>query len=450
MTVKKWLVPDVIDPAETVCVQIVIPKDTKHIAAFWGALEQLGQAYNWEDSYVDGSQTAYIWQAILANSADMVRTGDNCMADCDNVLDCIEDDPIQIAMTGYQLNVIVSDSQDRDTLLNADYDNTPQSIGADIPVGVPDAVEQNALCYAIDKFVNFYSVSKRAQISRASGLRVALDEIQSAAIDFYNFIAPYVTPTYLSDLFGCFVSFETAFTALADQSARDEFACCLIGELVGVAMSEAAFNSAISACAASLSGTAEDIACIFEGDNDLTVFLVYLSGYQIALERQDDGDDLECTCLAWCYKFDFLTTNGAWANMAPYARPFGVWVNAKGWVSVWGNVNGNDERLYYYRTFTEVYVTDIRYTFLAVGTGGSTRNCTVWAYKNNSLVDSEVLALYDTDGSDQIIFFTVDALIDEIRITTVGNASADGNLEIVGTEVKVEGSGFNPFGTDNC
>lgn len=315
MTVKKWLVPDVIDPPGEICVQIVIPNDTKHIAAFWGALEQLGRGYNWEDSYATGSQAAQIWQAILYTSANLVRLGQNCMADCDDVLACLEVDPDYIALTGYQFNVIVSGSQARDVLLNDDYDGTPQSIGTDIPVGVPTEIELNALCYALEKFVPFYAVSKRAQISRASGWRVMLDEVQSAAVDFYNWIAPHIAPTYLANLFGCFVDFEAAFPALADHAARDEFACCLVNELDDVAMSEAAFNAAISACAASLTGTAGDIACIFEGDNDLTVFLVYLSGYQIALERQNASEELPCACLeppAWCHVYTGAELGSLW------------------------------------------------------------------------------------------------------------------------------------------
>jgi len=90
MKEKKWLVPDVIDPVEKVCVQLEIPNDVKHIAAFWGALEQLGKAYNWEDSYADGSETAYVWQDVLEGASEAVKVGENCMLDCDDVEDCLE------------------------------------------------------------------------------------------------------------------------------------------------------------------------------------------------------------------------------------------------------------------------------------------------------------------------------------------------------------------------
>lgn len=90
MKEKKWLVPDVIDPAGKVCVQLEIPNDTKHIAAFWGALEALSKAYNWEDSFADGSATAYVWRDVLADASELVKIGENCMLDCDDVEDCLE------------------------------------------------------------------------------------------------------------------------------------------------------------------------------------------------------------------------------------------------------------------------------------------------------------------------------------------------------------------------
>lgn len=93
MSEKKWLVPDVIEPIEKVCVQLEIPNDVKHIAAFWGALEQLNKAYNWEDSYGDGSQTAYVWRDVIADASEKVQIGENCMIDCDEVEACLPTAP---------------------------------------------------------------------------------------------------------------------------------------------------------------------------------------------------------------------------------------------------------------------------------------------------------------------------------------------------------------------
>jgi len=115
MKEKKWLVPDVIDPAEKVCVQLEIPNDTLHIAAFWGALEQLSKAYNWEDSFADGSATAYVWRDVIGDASELVKTGVNCMLDCDDVEDCLETSTI--------INIIEGDVIDNTTLIDINTTN---------------------------------------------------------------------------------------------------------------------------------------------------------------------------------------------------------------------------------------------------------------------------------------------------------------------------------------
>ena len=92
-----WTLPLVIDPVETVCVQIQIPKDENHIAAFWGALEALNKAWNWQ--YTDdhkGSQTARVWQKYIDAAAESVRIGDSCIMpiDCNEVEACLTTSPI--------------------------------------------------------------------------------------------------------------------------------------------------------------------------------------------------------------------------------------------------------------------------------------------------------------------------------------------------------------------
>lgn len=60
-----WLLPSVIDPAR-VCVQISVPKDREHIAAFVGTLLELTKWWNWQrDDEHLGIQAAMVWQEIL-------------------------------------------------------------------------------------------------------------------------------------------------------------------------------------------------------------------------------------------------------------------------------------------------------------------------------------------------------------------------------------------------
>lgn len=94
-----WQLPLVINPPETICVQIQVPNDVNHIAAFWGALEALNKAWNWQyTTDHQGSQTARIWQDKIDTAAQNTRVGDNCMIDCDEVEACIIASPTIIAM----------------------------------------------------------------------------------------------------------------------------------------------------------------------------------------------------------------------------------------------------------------------------------------------------------------------------------------------------------------
>lgn len=144
MTDKKWLVPDVIDPAERVCVQIEIPNDTKHIAAFWGALEALSKAYNWEDSFVDGSQTAYVWRDVIADASELVKTGVNCMLDCEDVEGCLETSTIINIIEGDIINNETNITNNAGDIINI-YEG---GIDTNVYPDLPTLAEPDLLCGA--------------------------------------------------------------------------------------------------------------------------------------------------------------------------------------------------------------------------------------------------------------------------------------------------------------
>lgn len=51
----KWELPDNVNPPDTVCVQFQVPNDPLYIAAFWGAITELGNWFNWQH---DSARTA--------------------------------------------------------------------------------------------------------------------------------------------------------------------------------------------------------------------------------------------------------------------------------------------------------------------------------------------------------------------------------------------------------
>lgn len=64
----QWPLPDVVDPAERLCVKVYVPNDPMHIAAFRGALLQLQSAYHWADDPTHKAKdVALVWREILRN-----------------------------------------------------------------------------------------------------------------------------------------------------------------------------------------------------------------------------------------------------------------------------------------------------------------------------------------------------------------------------------------------
>ncbi len=104
---NKWLLPTVLDPVNTVCVQFQIPDDQAHIAAFWGALKALSNAWNWDDSFNDGSIVAFVWRDVIEQSVLDVKNGVNCLmpfVDEIRIVDCILEyciDDVWIPVVGW-------------------------------------------------------------------------------------------------------------------------------------------------------------------------------------------------------------------------------------------------------------------------------------------------------------------------------------------------------------
>lgn len=65
---QKWVLPAVIDPPGRRCIQVQVPDDPAHIAAFRGAMLTLQSAYNWADDPAHtAKQVALVWRSIIDN-----------------------------------------------------------------------------------------------------------------------------------------------------------------------------------------------------------------------------------------------------------------------------------------------------------------------------------------------------------------------------------------------
>lgn len=83
---KGWILPDPVDGYDLLCVNFKIPDHPQYIAAFRGALDELGKWWNWEKTGIPGdtrgSQAAKLWRELIF---EHLRIGE-----CGRESDCVE------------------------------------------------------------------------------------------------------------------------------------------------------------------------------------------------------------------------------------------------------------------------------------------------------------------------------------------------------------------------
>lgn len=194
-----------------------------------------------------------------------------------------------------------SETVANETAQAAAYDGTPQSIAPDAPVGAPDDIEKNALCAAVHRFVSLYASTKLCLIQSKNFVEILWTKLANAANNFYDVAVSLMSPIYSPNIFSCFVSDAAAITALQDDAAIEEVACHIYDELKAVTMSQANFDAAVLDAATSLTGDAQKIACLMQNDGNLSLYINFLEGYQITLQKSSD-ELPDCPCETGSYR----------------------------------------------------------------------------------------------------------------------------------------------------
>lgn len=295
-----------------------------------GAIDTLSKWAAWNDAEDDTSLgTTQIWKLLAQDMTD-------CAGDCPEELTI----PVIIADDTYFVTEYVpkvfgeyySETEAERVTQEAIYDDTPQSVAPDIPVGVPDDLSKNGLCYAINRFVELYASQKLCLIQSQNWLESLLSDMANAANDFYNTASKLILPFYSPNIFSCFVDDATAMTALQDATAIEDLACHLYEELKTVAMSQANFDAAILDAATTLSGNAQDIACLMQNDSSEAIFISFLLGYNIAINRVLSGETLDCPCTTGAYRtyvHEFTSNLGVFVNVYSGNEPQGIIVGGR-------------------------------------------------------------------------------------------------------------------------
>ena len=269
-----------------------------------GAIDTLSKWTAWngaEDETNEGTQQIL---RLLAQDYDCVPDGGDC-----TIEELLADDEFfETEYVPATFGEYFSETVANETAQAAAYDGTPQSIGANIPTGVPVADKVNALCAAVNRFVSLYSSTKLCLIQSKNFVEILWTKLANSINNFYDVAAKLMSPIYSPNIFSCFVSDAAAITALQDESAIETLACYLYDELKTVTMSQANFDAAILDAATSLTGDAQKIACIMNSDNNLSLYINMLEAYQIAI--LDSSAECPCeTSTYWRLYLDFRTGN---------------------------------------------------------------------------------------------------------------------------------------------
>lgn len=470
----RFLYPTEIDPPRK-CLQIEIPDNPEHEAAFWGALNELAMPFAWEwVSEGSGSAVSAVWKEILSNAAESYAFDDGGCMGCD---DCYNDIDLTIQIYNTRITTI-------NTWYSSFVASGSVSINATLVTNVAKMgqghdVETTALyCYMATLWVE----------ATCNGLLAALDnplsdvfgwiaDIAGAAERVLGAFTTLPIPTYfelgflagelaaglaqrLAQYVGQVVP-PAVKTALEDPEARREIACCITTYLAGspLVRTWAQWETAMLSTAAcgTLSPNGEVLRVylipIVRFDVWYTMFyksLDFASWLDAALSLPS------CSC-PWCYNFDFVASDGGW-TVSILDRPFGTYVAAQGWTSTFpaypvfpATPTQNDAVYIVEFPPTAAMTTEIIVDYNATGTTAFS-NLAIALYAGGVLLKdlNQKLVGAAAIGTHQAIWSDVDGtLADEIRVIYTSDNVLDTIIAVI-TNVKLTGFGDNPWGADNC
>jgi len=216
---------------------------------------------------------------------------------------------------------------------------------------------------------------------------------------------------------------------------------------------------------AGFSGLIADIADTFSGDAETIlsaiVGLAGLSGLNgLASQGFDRGNCASCgSCAGWCYSFDFTADDGGFTLGGAYSptnQQQGQWVSGTGWQHT-TTASGNARRrgVYITRRIDATVITKVsmRYTYSAGAANTWENGYGTWSI--NLEGDSVAGAVYPTlpGASPKEWTGSIDSTLLGLSLMCCVhgpglNTGSGGTCVITG--VTFEGTGNNPFGTDNC
>lgn len=377
-------------------------------------------------------------QTMVAELEGILQEACSVVLDCQDVLDCIG------ASTQFEINntvIIVLMLQNNQISIDFRidiYDGTPGSINPLAPTTTwnADTVRDTALCMAAQQFVASWATIKIATLE-AYLLQVYGALVLATVISGGLLLGVAVGVIAL----GAY-TLQVALTALRDEQAILDVACCMYKGLQGGVVSQAVFETALDSCGFT-PGTNEAIVrdLIADTIDELSNYLAFLdaAGNAYGLAAIGVGS---CVCDAWSYLIDDFEN-------VPNVVGSGI-VDSMG-AFVAGQIEGNDlgpgtavQAQWYFEMAAQFRVTKCILIYSCTGRSESDSNVTVQiggGFWDATFIDVDIPA----EGANLDITGEGDGTGDEmlLHFDTGLSVIEDGQVTIESLEVF--GTGFNPF-----
>lgn len=448
-----YKLPEVIEPDENCCICIPIPNDFNHKMAFLGQLDELGYWWNWErDELKQGREAAAVWRKIVACiREEMDMSGCGCGGDT------IGETLRRIGYDG--IEEISNDGGETWT------DNTtgdPRFYSAAFP-GLAGPDGDTKKCEAANSMVGFFE-DLQAQEKQALDNNESLAElfalltavlISLGIVTGGTTIAIAAVLNFVINLFAHLIpeDFDAQFT----NDTWVDLLCvvyCNMGEDGSISMAQwIAIQEAVLTDVGGYAGH------WLKGHIQALGTIGLTNAGRANYGGTRECDDCSCSDV-WCYLFDFTVNDGGWIKEEFFGDNNGVYQAASGWrftdaVNTNTTPDSANRLVYIDRTFDISTLTKVTVTYDYVGGtyDSNTRQALSIGLNAASAIAKTRAEMVDGNGQEFIWEGSVGGVTNvnvylRSSIDIVSPYVYSGDAKIV--SVKLEGTGDNPFGSDNC
>jgi hypothetical protein len=379
---------------------------------------------------------------------------------CNLVADCIDNNPdVQSALSQYITNNIPVPvvGSDRGTEVVVDECNLDRRWGASL--GIVQSINQSIVdtLELVDTQADVFSRASLL-VSAVPALGLApFDEVIEAANLFADSLLSQYNAAYTATLedelaclifcnvTGCTITFDTVYDAFISELTLPTFNTLfavldflVAGGYTGANLVKALFTAVVAFA---------KFSDVFFGGagNAQTIINEGRIGAEILASS---GHLTACACPgSWCYEFDFTASDGGW-SVTPNSG--GTWVSGTGWNAQSGTYLGRQ------RTIVDIENTapsnatidyiEIEFDYVQ----GNVNTSFAVDVRDNSQSFIQVAMGSQSNGTGLVLSWSGSATVDT-KIRAFVQAAIDGtNGSATIKRLKFEGTGANPFGSDNC